>query len=64
MDTTQLGRKIMTARMKAKLTQQQAAFIAGISLSHYAKIEQGKVASVRSDTLTKLARTFNIKFEF
>lgn len=57
-----LGLNIKLERLRKKLTQEQFAELANISLSHVSKIEQG-LTSPTAYLLFKISKTLNIPME-
>ena len=55
----QLGQTVRTERQARKLTQQELAFEAGLSLTYVGEIERGQ-RMVSVDTLQRVARAFNL----
>ncbi len=55
-----LGESIKTKRTQNRLTQSEAAFIAGISKQTYRKIEQGR-SDIRVTSLMKVISVFGIQ---
>lgn len=54
-----VGRNILKARQKAKLTQAEAAKKAGMNTNYFAVVERGEV-NLTIDTLKKVSEALNI----
>lgn len=57
------GERVKALREKAKISQQQLAQTAGVSMSFIAKIEQGSQANPRAKALLALARALGVKMD-
>jgi transcriptional regulator with XRE-family HTH domain len=55
-----VGERVRRLRKRAKLTQQELAGKAGISLSNLAQIEQGQKVDPRVSTITALAEALGV----
>ena len=58
--TTTLGQRISAARNRRRLTQEELAEAAGISIGALRKLEQGQRLSARLDTITALAGALDV----
>ncbi|WP_199434122.1 BTAD domain-containing putative transcriptional regulator [Qaidamihabitans albus] len=58
-----LGALIRNFRQRARLTQREAAMLAGLSVAALRDVEQGRVSSPRASTLRKLAAALRLSHE-
>lgn len=56
----EIGRKVKAARHNTDLTQEEAAKKAGIHVSYYSRIEQGK-ENPSAETLESIAKALKVK---
>jgi transcriptional regulator with XRE-family HTH domain len=55
---------VKARRIKLKLTQEQAALLAGMKLSQqWSRIENGETANPRADTLAAIAKALQCKVD-
>jgi transcriptional regulator with XRE-family HTH domain len=63
-DIAELGRRVAAMRHQHDLTQQELATAAGLQQTAVARLERGRQAAVRADTVLCLAEALNVSTDY